>query len=133
MDDESDTALVPVTPYLNLPSFMAKSYFEGLDHVTGKANEKQPPRQGEFTQRAASLHEASHCVIARLEGKNLSPRRSIGRKVTGSANTCSPGSRNSGGNETMNKYSAISVLRWPAGEANYCSKQSFACGRVSTS
>jgi hypothetical protein len=69
MDDVSDTALVPVTSYLNLPAFMAKSYFEGLDHVTGKANERQPPKPGEFTQRAAAIHEASHCVIARLEGK----------------------------------------------------------------
>jgi hypothetical protein len=71
MENASGTALVPVTPHLNLPGVMTKSYFENLDQLTRKANEKQPPKPGEFTQRAAAIHEASHCVIARLEGKKL--------------------------------------------------------------
>jgi hypothetical protein len=71
MDNSARAGMVAVTSYLNLPAVMVDSYVEGMDHATKEANEKQPPKPGEFTQRAAAIHEASHCVVARFEAKKL--------------------------------------------------------------
>jgi hypothetical protein len=71
MDNVARAGMVAVTSYLNLPAFMADSFVNGMDELTKEANERQPPRLGEFTHRAAAIHEASHCVVARSEGKKL--------------------------------------------------------------
>jgi hypothetical protein len=71
MDSVARVGMVAVTSYLNLPAFMADSFVNGMDELTKEANERQPPRLGEFTQHAAAIHEASHCVVARSETKKL--------------------------------------------------------------
>jgi hypothetical protein len=71
MNDVARAGVVAITPYLNLPAFLVDRYVEGMEEMTKQANEKQPPKLGEFTKRAAALHEASHCVVARLEAKKL--------------------------------------------------------------
>lgn len=60
--------MVLVTPYLRLPDFLAKSYRGLLSELVAEADQLQPPYRGEFSQRAAAEHEASHCVVAAREG-----------------------------------------------------------------
>jgi hypothetical protein len=64
-----DAELVPITSYLKLPRFIVPSFLEGMDNLTKEANDRQPPKPGEFTKRAAAIHEVSHCVVARVEGE----------------------------------------------------------------
>jgi hypothetical protein len=56
-------------PYLRVPEPLAEIYRKALLDTGREANEKQPPKPGEFTHRAAAIHEASHCVVAHVEGK----------------------------------------------------------------
>jgi hypothetical protein len=66
---ESKVNQISVTPYLRVPASLAAIYRKTLLDTKREADEKQPPKPGEFTQRAAAIHEASHCVVAHVEGK----------------------------------------------------------------
>jgi hypothetical protein len=60
-----------VTPYLNVPDFLVESFRGLLTELADEANQIQPWRANQFSQRAAALHEASHCVVATREGYPL--------------------------------------------------------------
>jgi hypothetical protein len=128
MDNESKVALVPVSPYLNLPRFAVPAFLEGMNELTKEANEKQPPRLGEFTQRAAAIHEASHCVIARLEGKKLKSAAIWRKDGNWLGEYLLAETQSFTGKGRRINFLLISALRLQAGEANCCSNRIFACG-----
>lgn len=66
---------VQVTDYLHVPEFLVESYEGLLEELAGEARQLQPWRPNEFDQRAAALHEASHCVVAAREGYPLKSAR----------------------------------------------------------
>jgi hypothetical protein len=63
--------MVHVGPYLKVPRWAVEPYTGLLTELTGEANQRQPPFAGEFGERAAALHEASHCAVAVREGYPL--------------------------------------------------------------
>lgn len=61
--------MVFVSSYLNVPDALFVHYQAGLADLIAEAHAVRPHRPGEFTRHAAAVHEASHCVIAKIEGK----------------------------------------------------------------
>jgi hypothetical protein len=62
---------VQVTPYLTVPDIMVKPFRNLFLELVDDADRLQPSYVGEFNQRAAALHEASHCVVSVREGYPL--------------------------------------------------------------
>lgn len=67
--------MVKVNDYLNIPEPMVASYHGLLDELLQEANELQPWHPGEYSQRSAAIHEASHCVVVAREGYALKDAR----------------------------------------------------------
>jgi hypothetical protein len=63
-----DPEHVAVSPYFKVPGFAVQSYNGLFAQLTAEANQLQPWQPGEFSRRAAAIHEASHCVVAAREG-----------------------------------------------------------------
>jgi hypothetical protein len=56
---------------LKVPDILVENYSDLLAELIDEANRLQPPYPGEFNQRDAAIHEASHCVVAAREGMPL--------------------------------------------------------------
>jgi hypothetical protein len=63
--------MVPFGPYLKVPGPLLDPCVSLLAELANKAAQQQPPFAEEFSQRAAALHEASHCVVAAREGFSI--------------------------------------------------------------
>jgi hypothetical protein len=69
------TRSVPFGDYLLAPGFLLPSMRGLFEELQQEALELQPWRPGEFSRRAAAIHEASHCVVAAREGHVMKSAR----------------------------------------------------------
>lgn len=64
-----------VTSNFKVPEFLRDGFVDLFNDLTQEANQRQSPRMGDFSRRAAAVHEASHCVVAVREGEILHSAR----------------------------------------------------------